>query len=156
MTNNRWDENLLNPTNYQNPTRWKTEEKLCTCKNAATDFDVEPVCSVNEEDTCTREKPRKGRKQNVETRHKRDASFINLDIERRLDRLRNFIFEQHAHATPRKKVFRRTLKYSRLLLSRNRRDPLKHFEISALRHIRFVILRKKQLEQPNFTIDYVI
>ena len=46
--------------------------------------------------------------------------------------------------------------YSRLSLSRNRRDPLKHFEISVLRHIRFVVLRKKQLEQPNFINDYVI
>ena len=46
--------------------------------------------------------------------------------------------------------------YSRLSLSGNRRDPLKHFEISVLRHIRFVVLRKKQLEQPNFTNDYVI
>ena len=33
--------------------------------------------------------------------------------------------------------------YSRLSLSRNRRDHHKHFEISVLRHIRFVILRKK-------------
>ena len=49
------------------------------------------------------------------------------------------------------------MKYSRLSLSRNRRDPQKHFEISVLRHIRFVVLRKKkQLEQPNFTNDYVI
>ena len=46
--------------------------------------------------------------------------------------------------------------YSRLLLSRNRRDPPKNFEISVLRHIRFVVLRKKQFEQPNFTNDYVI
>ena len=29
------------------------------------------------------------------------------------------------------------VKYSRLSLSRSSRDPLKHFEISALRHIRF-------------------
>ena len=43
------------------------------------------------------------------------------------------------------------IKYSRLSLSRNRMDPLKHFEISVLRHIRFVVLRKKQFEQPNFT-----
>ena len=34
-------------------------------------------------------------------------------------------------------------KYSRLSLSRNQRDPLKHFEISVLRHIRIVVLRKK-------------
>ena len=46
--------------------------------------------------------------------------------------------------------------YSRLSLSRNRRDPLKHFDISVFRHIRFVVLRKKQLELPNFTNDYVI
>ena len=32
----------------------------------------------------------------------------------------------------------------------------KQFEISVLRHIRFVVLRKKQFEQPNFTNDYVI
>ena len=47
-------------------------------------------------------------------------------------------------------------KYSRLSLSRNRRDPQKQFEISVLRHIRFVVLRKKQFEQPIFTNDYVI
>ena len=46
--------------------------------------------------------------------------------------------------------------YSRLSLSRNRRDPLKHFEISVLRHIRFVVLRKKQLEQLNFINENVI
>ena len=48
------------------------------------------------------------------------------------------------------------LLYSRLSLSRNRRDLQKQFEISVLRHIRFVVLRKKQFEQPNFTNDYVI
>ena len=46
--------------------------------------------------------------------------------------------------------------YSGLSLSRNRRDHHKHFEISVLRHIRLVVLRKKQFEQPNFTNDYVI
>ena len=46
--------------------------------------------------------------------------------------------------------------YSRLSLSRNRRNPQKQFEISVLRHIRFVVLRKKQFEQPIFTNDYVI
>ena len=34
------------------------------------------------------------------------------------------------------------IKYCRLSLSRNRRDPLKIFEISVLRHIRCVVLRK--------------
>ena len=46
--------------------------------------------------------------------------------------------------------------YSGLSLSRNRRDHHKHFEISVFRHIRFVVLRKKQFEQPNFTNDYEI
>ena len=48
------------------------------------------------------------------------------------------------------------LKYSRLSLSLSRRDPVKHFEISVFRHIRFIVLRKKQLEQQNFTSDFVI
>ena len=39
--------------------------------------------------------------------------------------------------------------YSRLSLSRNRRDPQKQIEISVLRHIRFVVLRKNQFEQPK-------
>ena len=38
--------------------------------------------------------------------------------------------------------------YSRLCLSRSRMDPLKHFEISVLRHIRFAELRKIPNEQP--------
>ena len=46
--------------------------------------------------------------------------------------------------------------YSRLSLSRSRRDPLKHFEISVLRHIRFAELRKIQIEQQNFTNEHVI
>ena len=46
--------------------------------------------------------------------------------------------------------------YNRLSLSRNRKDPQKQFEISVLRHIRFVVLRIKQFEQPIFTNDYVI
>ena len=46
--------------------------------------------------------------------------------------------------------------YSRFSLSRNRRDPQKHLEISVLRHIRFVVLSQKIFEQPNFTNYYVI
>ena len=46
--------------------------------------------------------------------------------------------------------------YSRLSLSRSRRDPLKHFEISVLRHIRFAELRKIPTEQSNFTNEHVI
>ena len=46
--------------------------------------------------------------------------------------------------------------YSRLSLSRSRRDPLKRFEISVLRHIRCAELRKIPNEQPNFTHEYVI
>ena len=46
--------------------------------------------------------------------------------------------------------------YSQLSLSRSRRDPLKHFEISVVRHIRFAELRKIPIEQPNFTNEHVI
>ena len=46
--------------------------------------------------------------------------------------------------------------YSRLSLSRSRRDPLKHFEISVLRHIRFAELKKIPIEQPNFRNKHVI
>ena len=46
--------------------------------------------------------------------------------------------------------------YSRLSLSRSRRDLLKHFEISILRHIRCAVLRKIPMEQPNFTNEHVI
>ena len=44
---------------------------------------------------------------------------------------------------------------STLVISKSK-GPSKHFEISVLRHIRFVVLRKKQFQQPNFTNDYVI
>ena len=43
--------------------------------------------------------------------------------------------------------------YSRLPLSR--RDPLKHFEISVLRHIKFAELRKIPNKQPSFTYERV-
>ena len=46
-------------------------------------------------------------------------------------------------------------KYSRLSLSRSRRDPLKHFEISVLRHIRVAELRTIPIEQPSFTNEQV-
>ena len=49
-----------------------------------------------------------------------------------------------------------TVEYSRLSLSPSRGDPLKHFEISVLRHIRCAELRKKTIEQPNFTNEHVI
>ena len=48
------------------------------------------------------------------------------------------------------------LKYGRLSLSRSRRDPLKHFEISVLRHIRFAELREIPIEQSNVTNEHVI
>ena len=36
------------------------------------------------------------------------------------------------------------------------KGPSEHFEISALRHIRFAELRKIPIEQPNFTNGHVI
>ena len=47
-------------------------------------------------------------------------------------------------------------KYSRLSLCRSQRDPLKHFEISLLRHIRCADSMKMSIEQPNFTNEHVI
>ena len=41
-------------------------------------------------------------------------------------------------------------------LSRSRRDPLKHFEISVLHHNRCAELRQIPIEQPNFTNEHVI
>ena len=46
--------------------------------------------------------------------------------------------------------------YSRLSLSRRRRDPLKYFEISVLRHIRCAEMRKIPIKQPSFTNEHVI
>ena len=46
--------------------------------------------------------------------------------------------------------------YSRLSLSRSRRGPLKHIEISVIRHIRCAELRKVPNEQPNLTNEHVI
>ena len=48
------------------------------------------------------------------------------------------------------------IKYSRLSLSRSRRDSLKHFEITVFRHIRFAELRKIPIKQANFTNQHVI
>ena len=44
--------------------------------------------------------------------------------------------------------------YNRLSLSRSPRDPLKHFEISVLRHIMFAELRKIPIEQQNITNEH--
>ena len=52
--------------------------------------------------------------------------------------------------------FKWLFNYSWHLLSRSWRDPLKHFEISVLRHIRFGELRKIPMEQPNFANEHVI
>ena len=46
--------------------------------------------------------------------------------------------------------------YSRLSLSRSRRDPLKHFEISVPRHIRCAELRIIPIKKTNFTFEHVI
>ena len=55
-----------------------------------------------------------------------------------------------------KKINEFTKTYSQLSLSQSQRDPLKHFKLSVLRHIRFAELRKIPIEQPNFTNEQVI
>ena len=47
-------------------------------------------------------------------------------------------------------------RYSLLSLSRSLRDSLKYFEISVPRHISFVELRKKSIEQPHFANEYYV
>ena len=48
------------------------------------------------------------------------------------------------------------LEIQSILVSRSRRDPLKHFEISILRHIRCAELKKIPIEESNFTNEHVI
>ena len=67
----------------------------------------------------------------------------------------SFLFLEILLSDERLKLFQIS-KYSRLSLSRNRRGLQKQLEISVLRYIRFVVLRKKQFEQPNFTNDYPV
>ena len=50
----------------------------------------------------------------------------------------------------------RSLYIQSTLIIRSQRDPLKNFEISLLRHIRFAELRKIPIELPNFTNEHVI
>ena len=80
---------------------------------------------------------------------------------RLLSILKNFISCFTLCVKMRKQASRNHLKlvsmYSQLSLSRSRRDHLKHFEISVLRHIRYAKLSKIQIEQPNFSNkNYVI
>ena len=50
----------------------------------------------------------------------------------------------------------KTLKTQLTLVISKTKGPSKIFEISVLRHIRVVVLMKKQFEQPKFTNDYII
>ena len=59
-------------------------------------------------------------------------------------------------STKDQRFFRLIQMYSRLSLSRSRRDPPKNFKISVLRHIRCAELRIIPIEQPNFTNEHVI
>ena len=49
-----------------------------------------------------------------------------------------------------------SIKHSRLSLSRSQKDPLKHFDISVLGHIRCAELRNIPNEQSKFTNEHVI
>ena len=92
-------ESLLEEKNYMNPTAWSSEQTLCVCPNArdATDTPSNPLCSANEENTCTIPKDHKGKKLDHAQRPKRDTGeYINLDVARRVGRLRRGIAEQHA------------------------------------------------------------
>ena len=64
---------------------------------------------------------------------------------RRTNRFNYSILPHHVIMPPLSDIADFSAQYSRLSLSRNRRDPQIHFEISVLRHIRFVVLRKNNL-----------
>ena len=64
---------------------------------------------------------------------------------RRTNRFNYSILPHHVIMSQLSDIADFSAQYSRLSLSRNRRDPQKHFEISVLRHIRFVVLRKNNL-----------
>ena len=85
-----------------------------------------------------------------ESKRLRQFSIYPVGLAERLDITLDLICECDCEKTGVNNIFR---KYSRLSLSRNQRDPQKQFEISVLRHIRFVVLRKNRFEQPNFTND---
>ena len=74
------------------------------------------------------------------------ASLCNIFIDM-YNKIRKIVYQLALH---------KALNYSRLSLSRSRKDPLKHFEISVLRHIRFAELREIPNEQLNFTHEHVI
>ena len=96
----RWEtESLLEEENYLNPTPWNSKETLCVYPNAhdAVNSGSSPLCSANEEKTCTKSKSHKGKKLNNVTRLKRETRRkVNLDILKRVRRLKKSIFEQHA------------------------------------------------------------
>ena len=92
-------ESLLEEKNYMNPTPWSSEKKLCVCPNAldAINTPRNPLCSANEENTCTIPIAHKGKKLDHAQRPKRGTGeYVNLDVERRVSRLRRGIAEQHA------------------------------------------------------------
>ena len=91
-------ESLLEETNYLNPTPWKSQLKLCVCPDAhdAVNSQSIPLCSANEEKTCTKTKSHKGKKMHNGTRPKRETrGNVNLDIAKRVRRLKRSIVERH-------------------------------------------------------------
>ena len=92
-------ESLLEEKNYMNPTPWSNEQMLCVFPNAQDAINTQstPLCSANEENTCTLPKNHKGNKLDHAKRPKRETGeYVNLDVGRRVSRLRRGIAEQHA------------------------------------------------------------
>ena len=82
-------------------------------------------------------------------------SFATREENRILQKLFPFVkVEENRQVFPDTLIY--TCIYSQFSLSRSRRDPLKNFEISVLRLIRFAELRKIQIKPPNFTNKYVV
>ena len=96
----RWEsDSLLEAKNYLDATPWSHDEILCVYPNANdTGYrESSPLCSANEEQTCTKSKSHNGKKLNHTRRPRRETGDnVDMDIQRRVQRLKRNVFKQHA------------------------------------------------------------
>ena len=86
----RRSESLLHKNQYKDPGPWSENESLCVCQdlNSSTG---DAVCSANEEETCKQKIPHEGRTIGTKKRQKRDTYHINLDFDRRLAMMHEYL-----------------------------------------------------------------
>ena len=76
-------ESLRLKKNYENPSPWKREKKLCVCQDPNSLLGG-AICSANEENRCSSPIKHKGNQLLSNTRTKRDTKRINLDFDKRI------------------------------------------------------------------------